>query len=118
MQTLSSCCCESEKVRSTNAICGLEIPVTIEPLQKPPHRWVDAARFVVSGMTLVLLPKCPACVAADVAMGTGMGISFSTAGWVRSSLMIGCVLMLTSSLFKGMRRILPRLTHKRRPAAY
>ena len=38
-----------------------------------------------------LIPKCPVCLAAYIALGTGIGISFAVAAWIRWILISICV---------------------------
>jgi hypothetical protein len=41
-----------------------------------------------------LMPKCPLCVAAHVAVWTGLGLSFTAAAYVRWSLLLSSGLVL------------------------
>jgi hypothetical protein len=63
-----------------------------------PPTWVrrlrDVSAWLLPSAGLVLMPKCPACLAAYVALGTGLGVSFSTATYLRWVVLFLCVASL------------------------
>lgn len=50
--------------------------------------------WVGASATLVLLPKCPACLAAYVAIVTGIGLPLAVATSIRWALIVMCVVVL------------------------
>ena len=67
------------------------------------RRVFGVIEWIAPATALVLIPKCPMCVAAYVAVGTGVGISFSTAAYLRIGLIGACV---TALLYLATRKIL------------
>jgi hypothetical protein len=69
-------------------------------------RFLEAAGWVVPGAVLALLPKCPLCLAGYVAVATGVGLSATTAGYLRLFLVAGSVGVLAFSAAKRARRLI------------
>jgi hypothetical protein len=70
--------------------------------------WVRSVQeilaWVLPSASLLLVPKCPACLAAHVSLWTGLGMSFSTATYLRWMLLLVCVVSL---LFLILKRLTP-----------
>jgi len=67
--------------------CGIEPEMMPS---RPPRR----LPWLLSAAGLALIPKCPACIAAYIALGTGVGISISTAAHLRIALLAACAVSL------------------------
>jgi len=77
-------CCQSKTRTGDNA-------------RRPASLWRrggEIAGWIVPTATLALLPKCPVCVAAYVALATGIGISLPTATCLRAMLVVLCAASL------------------------
>lgn len=81
----STCCCSA-------AVDGKEMaPASVVAKKRFWMRVREGAAWFGSGGLLLLVPKCPMCVAAYVAAGTGLGLSYSTAAYLRTGLICVCV---------------------------
>jgi hypothetical protein len=67
-----------------------------------PRRCIDVLGWIIPGAILAMLPKCPMCLAAYMAIWTGVGISLSAATHLRVSLL---VLSVGLALFMAVKNI-------------
>jgi hypothetical protein len=72
------------------------------------RRVVDLAGWIVPGAILALIPKCPMCLAAYIALWTGLGLSVAAAAHLRLLLIIMCVIALVLLTAKETRRLMAR----------
>jgi len=68
----------------------------------PARRVLAAARWLIPGGILAVLPKCPACLVAYFALAGGIGISLSTATYLRMALLILCPASLCCFAARGV----------------
>jgi hypothetical protein len=73
--------------------CEAELSATLQRSPTVGQRCAAAAGWVVPGVILAVLPKCPACVAAYLAVA-GIGVSMTTASYLRVGLMVMCAAAL------------------------
>jgi hypothetical protein len=70
------------------------------------RRGISALPWLVPGSLLVLMPKCPVCFAAYIALFTGTGISIPAASGLRLFLIIACGASLLLLAFLCARKFL------------
>ncbi len=70
------------------------------------RRGLHAAGWVGPTAALVLMPKCPACVGAYIAAGTGIGVSVSAASYLRTGAIALSVISLAVIAVLTLRRFL------------
>ena len=68
-------------------------------------RGAKTAGWVLPSAVMVLMPKCPACVVAYVAIVTGAGISVSAAAHLRVLVLVVCVATLVCMVVKPLLRV-------------
>jgi hypothetical protein len=72
------------------------------------RRGLDTARWLLPATVLTLLPKCPACLAAYLAIGTGVGLSVTAAVYLRAILVAVCIGSLAYLCFQRVHRSMNR----------
>jgi hypothetical protein len=86
--------CESSCQQHSNAALSRRSPV---------REVGRAVRWIVPGVVLAAMPKCPLCLAAYVALFTGFGISLAAASVAWWFVAVGCVCVLVYLLISTVR---------------
>ena len=75
--------------------------------RRPASRWRpngELAGWLIPSATLVLLPKCPVCIAMYVGLFSGVGISVASASNLRIALLTMCFAVLLCLTLKRLFR--------------
>jgi hypothetical protein len=102
-------CCAGVSASAGCKTSGMRTAIGGPHLRKLARRCLDSAGWIGPGSVLALLPKCPACLAAYFAIGTGIGISMSTAIYLRMALVVLCAASLSYFAASRGRRFIARL---------
>jgi hypothetical protein len=95
-------CCEAVASGSKTAPLSAGFRAGSLHLRALVRRGFDIAGWLLPGAILVLIPKCPVCVAAYVAAVSGLGLSLTTAAHLRMALVILCVTSLAYLVARGL----------------
>ena len=104
-------CCAAISTESNRITAGARIAHGGPRLRTLARRGRELAGWIVPAGILAVLPKCPACIVAYLAIGSGIGISVSTAIYLRMGLVILCVASLLYFAVSRGRRFVVRLAH-------
>jgi hypothetical protein len=81
-------------------------PVALLRERRLARRTRGAAAWALPSVALALVPKCPMCIAAYLAIGGGLGVSLSTAAHLRTALVWlswGLLALLTARMMMRFR---------------
>jgi len=70
------------------------------------RRYVDVFGWIILGAILAILPKCPMCLAAYIALWSGIGLSFSAATHLRVLLLMLSVGLILFMVVRNTRRLI------------
>ena len=81
------------------------------------RRAVDLVGWIVPGAILALIPKCPICLAAYIALWTGIGLSISAAIYLRASLLIVSTALILFLAVRSVRRLIHKFGYREQSVA-
>jgi len=96
----NDCCCGVDETGSgAKELTG---KYKVRPSRTRMQRFIGMIKIVVPPLMLTLIPKCPVCLAGYIAVATGLGISITTATYLRFLLIILCAGSLLYFLAKWL----------------
>ena len=81
--------------------------------QNPLSRLLNFIGWIVPSAILVLIPKCPVCVAGYAVIGTSVGFSLSAFAQLRLALIVLCVVSLCFVGTKSVLYVVTRIASRR-----
>jgi hypothetical protein len=99
---MSNCNCHDQKSNRAGNTSPPSPPMRSRTLLR---RGIALLNWLAPAVTLTLIPKCPMCLAAYVALGTGIGISVSTASFLRIALIGLCLAALIYPACRKLRAL-------------
>jgi len=94
---MTSCCCKTSQPRSNTRL----------------KKFREICAWVLPNAILVLMPKCPLCLAAYLAVGAGIGLSLRTATDLRWAMLLLCIASLSYLIVTRFHRFAARRVQAR-----
>src|SRR5262249_47654880 len=88
----------------TNQCCGNS------RTPRPGRRFVEVAEWILPSAILALIPKCPMCLAAYIALWTGIGLSLSAAIYLRAALLVVSIGLILFLAVRTARRLIHKFS--------
>ena len=96
------CKCESNPGSDAKRVLGINTGNHFRRIRMILTRTAAAFRWFLPGVILVIIPKCPLCLAAYVLVGSGIGLSVTSATYLRGALIFICTLSLLCIFFNRL----------------
>lgn len=100
-------CCSLLSTRSGNEAANVATDGLPAPSSRP-RRSLTLTRWSLPALVLILLPKCPACLAAYIALGTGLSLTVAASSYLRWSLLALAVAAIALNIFSLFLRLARR----------
>jgi hypothetical protein len=98
-------CCRAKHLRNGKSVAPSGRPPAASSSVRGSHGIGSLTGSIASGIGLVLVPKCPICLAAYLAAGTGLAVPLPAAAHIRLLLVLLCVTLLLWWSLRGVRSL-------------